>query len=186
MGDIVTFSDDILADNPLVTPLADGTFVLAWNSGEDILARQLSRQGAFIGGDFLSTLSFNDANPLSRPRVLQRADGRVVVIYQEQANNVLWHLVNADFSPDGNFSPLENPAVLIDGVSRTGGGDAVLYQVAGSGGQTSATLRFIDSDGNNTSDAIVLTTEPEADPPAVATKSARWFGTTGKPVRALL
>jgi hypothetical protein len=168
LGDKVTFTDDLLAKDPIVTPLADGTFVIAWESDTEIRARRFSRQGAFIGGDFLLTLSSNDTNPLSSPRVLQRADGRVVVIYQEQPSNVLWHLVNADFSPDGNFSPLENASVLMDSVSRTGGGGAVLYQVPGSGGQTSTTLRFIDSDGNNTSGEIVLTTQPATDPPAVA------------------
>jgi hypothetical protein len=168
LGDLVTFTDDIFAKNPMVTPLANGSFVLAWESGDDILARQLSRQGAFIGGDFLSTLSLNDTNPLSSPRVIQRADGRVVVVYQEKPGNVLWHLVNADFSPDGNFSPLENPAVLMDSVSTTGGGGAVLYQLPDSGGQTSTTLRFIDSDGNNTSGAIVLTTTQPGSTPAVA------------------
>ena len=50
-----------------------------------------------------------------------------------------------------------------------GGGGAVLYQVPGSGGQTSTTLRFIDSDGNNISAAIVLTTtQPETNTPAAA------------------
>jgi hypothetical protein len=43
LGNEVTFSSDISAFDPQVTPLADGSFILAWQNETDIFARFFGR-----------------------------------------------------------------------------------------------------------------------------------------------
>jgi hypothetical protein len=166
LGPEVTFSFDALAKAPQVTPLAGGTFVLAWEDGTDIFAKHLNRNGSFTSGDFLLILTSNDPKPLSGPRVFQQSDGRVVVTYRELFGtgdtDVLWHRVNTDFTPDVNHFPIENSAideVLIDSTARTGGGGAIVFevpQVPGTGGPTFTVLRLIDPLGNQASNQIFV------------------------------
>jgi hypothetical protein len=155
----VIFSSDALAFGPKVIPLPDNTFVFAWENGEDIFARHLDAQGSFTGGNFLSTLSFNDAEPLRGPKLFWQADGRLVVTYNELFD-IFWHRVNADFSPDGNRFPIENSAIteiLSDSTSRTGGGGAIVYTVPRNNGPfTSTVLRFIDPIGQQASNQIFV------------------------------
>jgi hypothetical protein len=160
----VTFSSDISAFGPQVTPLHDNTFVLAWENGTDIFARHLDKNGSFIGGDFLSTLSANDVKPLSRPRFFRQANGRLVVTYRELSGtgdtDVRWHQVNTNFTPDGNTFGTENSSideVLMDSTARTGGGGAIVYGVPHNNGTGSFTvLRFIDSIGQQASNQIFV------------------------------
>jgi hypothetical protein len=165
LGNEITFSSDPLAFGTEVTPLADDTFILAWENGTDIFARQLDSGGSFTGGNFLSTLSANDPQALSGPRIFQQADGRVVVIYREVFatgdTDIIWHRVNTDFTPDGNRFPIENSGIdefLIDSTARTGGGGAIIFQVPplGANSDTHTVLRFIDSVGNQASNQIFV------------------------------
>jgi hypothetical protein len=165
----VTFSTDISAFGPQVIPLPDNTFVLAWENGTDIFARHLSAKGGFLGGDFLSILSANDPKPLGTPRLFRQADGRLVVTYKEffgknnglDDHDVLWHVVNTDFTPDGNKFSTEfehTDEVLMDSTARTGTGGAIVYKVPRSNGFTGTVLRFIDSIGQQASNQIFVGT----------------------------
>src|SRR5690348_2989705 len=104
LGRKVTFTVDPLARAPQATALADGTFILAWEDGTDIFARHLDKHGSFTSGNFLITLTSNNGNILSTPRVFQQDHGRVVVVYMQLVEpneaSVHWHLVNTDFTPD--------------------------------------------------------------------------------------
>ena len=153
LGNKVTFSSDISAFGPQVTALADGSFILAWQNQTDIFARHLDEHGGFIGGDFLSTLSADDAHPLSSPRVFQQSNGRVVVIYNQLVSPsempIRWHMVNTDFSPDGNTKPIQlsnTQAALVSSTSTAGGG-AFVFETPGSGVDTLTVLCFIDLQG---------------------------------------
>jgi hypothetical protein len=165
-GPEVTFSSDTLAYRPQVLPLPNNHFVLAWEDGTDIFARLLDANGSFVGGNFLSVLTSNDPKQLSGPRLFRQTNGQVVVTYREQFGphdvDVLWHLVDANFTPTGGAAPIENSALnefLRDSTSRTGGGGAIVFetpQVFGQSVPTYTVLRFIDQVGNPTSDQIFV------------------------------
>src|SRR5215469_3358977 len=140
LGNEVTFSSDIFAKRPQVLPLPNNHFVLAWEDGTNIFARLLDANGSFVGGNFLSVLTSNDPKQLSVPRLFRQTDGQVVVTYEQYGPNdvnVLWHLVDANFTDSGGAVPIENSAfneVLKDSTSRTDGGGAIVFQFEIPGG----------------------------------------------------
>jgi len=166
LGNEVTFSSDIFAKRPQVLPLPNNHFVLAWEDGTNIFARLLDANGSFVGGNFLSVLSANDPKQLSGPRLFHQTNGHVVVTYREQFGpndiDVLWHLVDTNFTPTGGAAPIENSALnefLRDSTSRTDGGGAIVFevpQVFGTPAPTYTVLRFIDQLGNQTSNQIFV------------------------------
>jgi hypothetical protein len=166
LGPEITFSSDILAKAPQVLPLPNNHFVLAWEDGTNIFARQLDASGSFVGGNFLSVLSANDPKQLSSPRLFRQADGHVVVTYQEQFGphdiDLLWHLVDTNFTNSGGAATIEKSAfneLLQGSTSRTGGGGAIVFQVPqifGNDFPAYTVLRFIDQAGNPASNQIFV------------------------------
>jgi hypothetical protein len=159
----VTFSNDPLAFGPQVTALADDTFTIVWQDGTNIFGKQLDSSGNFTGGDFLATVTSNDSDMLSNPIAYQQTDGRVVVTYNELSapddTDVLWHRVNTDFTPDGNTYPVVGSSVdefQVAATARSGGGGAVVYEVAGTAPDTHTVLEFVDSVGNPASNKIFV------------------------------
>src|SRR5262249_50084578 len=141
LGNEVTFTYDPDATGPQVTALDDGSFILAWEDGRDIFAKRLNKQGQGIvtSKNFLAIVSSDTWKPLSRPRVFQQSDGRVIVTYRllngpvVAEHDVLWHRVNTDFTPDDNPSyPIEDFAldeVLMDSTARIGeDGGAIVFE----------------------------------------------------------
>ncbi len=169
-GPAVTFSFDPLAFGPKITPLANGTFTIAWDSNSpnsDIFARHFNERGGFTGGDFLSALSSADPKSLSSPRLYQQANGKVRVIYQELSapgdNDIFLHVPDSqNFTPQTNSFPIENfrlDDVLIDGTPLTTGGGAILYTES-VGLNQNLVLRAIDSFGNQVSNQIFVGAHP--------------------------
>jgi Ca2+-binding RTX toxin-like protein len=169
-GTSVTFSFDPLAFAPNITPLANGTFTIAWDSSgpqSDIFARHFNERGAFTGGNFLSALSVADSKSISTPRLYQQADGKVRVIYQELSapgdNDIFLHIPDSEkFTPQTNKFPIENLSVddiLIDSTARTGGGGAIAYQEF-VGTRQNLVLRMVDSFGNQVSNQIFVGAHP--------------------------
>ena len=163
-GNEVIISNDTFAYGTRVTALQDGTFILAWENGTDIFARQLSELGSFTGGDFLSTVSSDSGKPLGLPIITQQIDGRVVVNYRLQFDDspqdydVLWHSPASDFTPHGSVFGTENSShdeILMDSAARTGGGGAILYSYD-SAGTDYMVLRFTDSIGQQASNQIFI------------------------------
>jgi len=98
--------------------------------------------------------------------LFRQTDGQVVVTYEQYGPNdvnVLWHLVDANFTDSGGAVPIENSAfneVLKDSTSRTDGGGAIVFQFEIPGGDIYTVLRFIDQLGNPTSSPIFVGPHP--------------------------
>ncbi len=171
-GTEVTYSFDSLALDPKVTALADGTFILAWDSNSpasDIFARHLNALGSFTSGNFLSALSEADPKSLSKPRIYQQADGKVRVIYQElfgpDDTDIFFHIPDSkNFTPQTNRFAIENSGVqeiLVDSTALTNGGGAILYEFEFSATLNRAiVLRTISSIGNQASNQIFVGLHP--------------------------
>jgi Ca2+-binding RTX toxin-like protein len=168
-GQDVTVSNDIFAFGVRVAALNDGTFVMSWEDGSEIFARQLSELGSFTGGNFLQTVSGNVVRPLATPIVFQQTDDRVVVNYDLDDgdspidHDVFWVSPNSDFSVTGSPFGTEsspNSEVLRDAVARpptsTGpGGGAIVYDYT-TGGSSFVVLRFTSSIGEQASNQIFI------------------------------
>ncbi|MBX9459556.1 MAG: hypothetical protein KL863_27950 [Rhizobium sp.] len=168
-GQEVTISNDFLAFGVRVAALDDGTFVMTWESDNEIFARHLSELGSFTGGNFLQTLSGNETRPLATPIVFQQTDGRVVINYDLDDgaspidHDVYWVSPASDFSATG--SPYGTEAspyseVLLDAVARpptsTGpGGGAIVYDY-NFAGTSYMVMRFTDSIGQQASNQIFI------------------------------
>jgi hypothetical protein len=78
VGPEVIFAPDPIGHVPRVTPLADGSFILAWQSDTgDLVAKHLNSAGSFTTGDFLLGLSsFANAQnwALTTPLIVQGQD----------------------------------------------------------------------------------------------------------------
>ena len=79
VGPEVVFEPDPLAQLPLVTPLADGSFILAWQiESGGIVAKHLDASGNFTTVDFLRGVSSFAAAQnwtLTTPLIVQGQDG---------------------------------------------------------------------------------------------------------------
>ena len=168
-GTEVTVSNDFLAFGVRVAALSDGTFVMSWENGDDIFARQLNELGSFTGGNFLQDVSTNATRPLSLPIVFEQTDGRVVVQYDKDDgaspvdHDVFWVSPASDFSSTGfpygtRASPYNE--VLIDAVARpptsTGPGGAAIVYNYDSGSNTYMVMQFTDSIGQEASNQIFI------------------------------
>jgi len=168
-GTDVTVSSDFLAFGVRVAALADGTFIMSWENGDDIFARHLNELGSFTAGNFLQGVSTNATRPLATPIVFQQTDGRVVVQYDLDDgaspvdHDVFWVSPTSDYSSTGlpfgtEASPYDE--VLLDAVARpptsTGpGGAAIAYNYT-TGGNTYLVMRFTDSIGQQASNQIFI------------------------------
>ena len=81
VGPEVIFAPDPIGHVPRVTPLADGSFILAWQSDTgDLVAKHLNSAGSFTTGDFLLDLSSFAAAQnwaLTTPLIVQGRDGSI-------------------------------------------------------------------------------------------------------------
>jgi Ca2+-binding RTX toxin-like protein len=172
----VVFENSPLAFGSRVTALSDGTFVLAWESQDDIFAKHLDEMGSFTGGDFLSGISTGTTLQLGTPIVTQQTDGSVVVNYSFNSGDVTvdrdvyWAGVNTDFeSTSVPFGTENSPhdEILLDSVAHgeTGAGDpaggALAYLYTGAGDKTYLVLRFTGPFGDQASNQIFV--DPGAD-----------------------
>lgn len=168
-GQEVTVSNDFLAFGVRLAALADGTFVMTWQNGEDLFARHLSELGSFTGGNFLQTVSANAARPLATPIPFQQTDGRVVIQYDLDDgaspvdHDVYWVSPNTDFSATGfpygtEASPYNE--VLLDAVARpptsTGPAGAAIAYNYDIGASSYLVMRFTDSIGQQASNRIFI------------------------------
>ncbi|BAY23574.1 hypothetical protein NIES2100_33660 [Calothrix sp. NIES-2100] len=163
-GNEVTFSFDLFAFSPKVTALSDNTFAIAWENGTDIFGRHLNSLGSFMGGDFLyalpTSISTSTDKALSQPFIVQQADGKVVVNYNELFasgdNDIRWHSPNPNFTPNANSSVVTGlrgrNEILLDTTARSNGvgdiGTATVYLVPGLGTTSNVALDFVDKFGN--------------------------------------
>jgi Ca2+-binding RTX toxin-like protein len=168
-GQEVTVSNDFLAFGVRLAALADGTFVMTWENGDDIFARHLNELGSFTGGNFLQTVSSNAVRPLSFAIPFQQTDGRVVIQYDLDDgaspidHDVFWVSPNSDFSatsfPFGTEASPNNE-VLLDAVARpptsTGPGGAAIAYNYDFAGSSYLVMRFTDSIGQQASNQIFI------------------------------
>jgi hypothetical protein len=152
VGNEVTFSTDPLAMFPRVTALADGTFVLAWETTEGYLfARHLDATGSFTTGNFLQGIS--EHRPLTTPLVVQERSGAIMtefgVLRSEIEASIGLHPVDAHFTDtsDPFLIPkvATTPEVLIDAVPTFQG--TVVAYAQRDGPDTHTFLRWYDPDG---------------------------------------
>jgi diaminopimelate epimerase len=90
---------------PTVTTLADGRFVITWNSYDngvdyDIRARIFNADGSAAGVDFL--VNSTTANLQTTPAVTPLADGRFVIMYQSADNGTDYDIRARVFNADGS------------------------------------------------------------------------------------
>lgn len=179
-GQEVTVSNDFLAFGVHLAALADGTFVMTWENGDDIFARHLSEMGSFTGGNFLQTVSSNATRPLSLALPFQQTDGRVVIQYDLDDgaspvdHDVMWVSPNSDYSSTGFVYGTQNSPnndVLLDAVAHpptsTGPAGAAIAYNHEVGGSTYLVLQFTDLIGQQASNQIFIdssTTRNEMNP----------------------
>jgi hypothetical protein len=155
VGDEVIFSSDPLAASPRVTALADGTFVLAWETAAgDLVARHLDKTGSFTTGNFLQGVSTFEQRPLTTPLVVQESSGAIMTVFGILASptneDIGLHTVDANFT-DTSF-PYLIPKVssanegLVDAVP-TFQGIAVSYEQLDGNGRFHTFLRWYGPDG---------------------------------------
>lgn len=176
----ITFSNDIFAFNPKVAALADDSFVIVWEDGNDLFGRHLDPLGSFTSGNFLSSLSGATTKDLFNPVIFQQDNGAVVVEYglvfsqtmlpPTIDRDVRWHLLNSDFSPNASSFGIEVSSadeIFLAATARSDGagdfGSAVAYRY-NVGPTDSVVLRFVDPLGNQASNQIFVA---EADPGAL-------------------
>jgi Ca2+-binding RTX toxin-like protein len=168
-GQEVTVSNDFLAFGVRLAALADGTFVMAWENGDDIFARHLNEMGSFTGGNFLQAVSGSATRPLASPLPFQQTDGRVVIQYDLDDgaspvdHDVFWVSPNSDYSATGlAFGTEASPynEVLLDAVARpptsTGPAGAAIAYNYEIGGSSYLVMRFTDLIGQQASNQIFI------------------------------
>lgn len=129
VGNKVIFSTDPFALIPRITPLADDSFILAWDSdvfgslgtliSGDLFARHLDPTGNFTSGNFLQ--STNDVahqvagEQLTTPLLVQESGGLIMTLFNHTPNSgssegIGLHTVFLDFedspSPGVFYNPL--------------------------------------------------------------------------------
>ncbi len=160
IGPEVLLSKDSLAELPRITPLADDTFILAWQTTSGgLVGLHLDEAGNFDSLNFLDGVSRN--LQLTTPLVLQESSGAIVTDFGDFsglgsnnpiANNedINVHPVSPAFSPLESFIRPEPTAVderLVDAVP-TLKGTVVACQVA-DGLASHTRLRWIDADATS-------------------------------------
>lgn len=169
-GSEVTLTNDIFAFGPRITALADGTFILTWQSDDDIVGKHLDELGSFTAGNFLQGISSAATRPLSTPIVTQQDDGRIVVNYDLDDgsmpidHDVIWGNVSSDYSTVTSTFGTEQSAyseVLVDSTAHTAtstgsAGGALLLNYTGPGDATNMVLQFTDGIGNQASNKIYI------------------------------
>jgi hypothetical protein len=160
VGPEVIFAPDPFGHVPRVTPLADGSFILAWQSDTgDLVAKHLNSAGSFTTGDFLlgvSTFAAAQNWALTTPLIVQRQDGSITtdfgVLNTPTHDEIGIHTVDAAFD-DTSFPfiiPRASSAgeTLIDAVP-TFSGTAVAYEQGAAGNLTHTFLRWYNADGTS-------------------------------------
>src|SRR5215470_3210602 len=111
IGPEITFSTDNLAFTPRITALADDSFIISWSNSAalftgDIFARHFDPLGSPTTGNFLSALTAGATKQLFTPIAVQQTDGSIIVefglLFSTTDEDVLWHLVRPDYTPDTN------------------------------------------------------------------------------------
>ena len=147
VGPEVIFAPDPIGHVPRVTPLADGSFILAWQSDTgDLVAKHLDSAGSFTTGDFLlGVSSFANAQnwALTTPLIVQGQDGSITtdfgMLNTPTHDEIGIHTVDAAF--DDTSFPFMIPRAssagetLVDAVS-TFSGTAVAYEQGAAGNLT--------------------------------------------------
>jgi hypothetical protein len=170
----VVFDSNALAFGTRVTALSDGTFVLAWETDDDIFAKHLDALGSFTAGDFLRNVTA-DSHVLGTPLVTQQTDGSVAINYQlyngagtvaDPINRDIYHA-----EPSDDFDSTTQPFgvekgsedfILEDSVAHgeTGAedpaGGALAIKHTNSLDVTNLELRFTSLDGQFVGNAITI------------------------------
>ena len=180
-SDKVVFEDDPAAFGARIAALSDGTFVITWETQDDIFGKHLDEVGSFTAGDFLRNVS-TTTDQLGTPIVTQQTDGRVVVNYSDLTGttpidrDVEWVSVNSDYDSVSTPFGTEKSGfdeILLDSVAHgeTGAhdpaGGAIIYSYTGPGDVTNLVLRFTTSVGDQASNQIFIdpsATRVEQDP----------------------
>ena len=117
---ITTASDQ---SNPAVTALADGGYVVTWESnmqdgyGLGIYARRYASNGSTVDTEF--RVNSSTANNESAPAITALADGGYAVTWQDQRGES-WPLVGADNGKDGSLSGIFTQRYASNGSAPNG------------------------------------------------------------------
>ena len=79
----ITFDQNLLQSffGPRITALADDSFTVVWEDGNDLFGRHFDAFGSLTTGNFLSNLSSNITEPIFTPVLMQQANGSMVLEY---------------------------------------------------------------------------------------------------------
>ena len=164
-GNEATVSNFFTDFDPHVVGLKDGTFDIVWQrDGGDLVGRHLNEQGGFTpGGDFLQPLSAFTSNAMSSPQVIELANGRTVVMFDQQYQpgdiDIRYHYANEG---NGLNSPLETTGAnefLLDSTALPNGGFAYAFQFEDNHGAANIALRFVDPTGSSASGRVIIATQ---------------------------
>jgi Ca2+-binding RTX toxin-like protein len=165
----VVFEDDPTAFGTRITALKDDTFVVTWETQNDIFGKHLDSMGSFTAGDFLRNIS-TSTHQLGTPIVTQQTDGSVVVNYNDLTGtspvdtDIEWVGISSDY--DSVSTPFGTEASssdeeLLDSVAHgeTGAhdpaGGAIIYDYT-TGANTNLVLRFTTTAGDQASNQIFI------------------------------
>jgi Ca2+-binding RTX toxin-like protein len=170
----VVFEDDPAAFGARIAALDDGTFVISWQTQDDIFGRHFNEQGSFTAGDFLRDIS-TTSDQLATPIVTQQTNGSVVVNYGDLTGttpvdrDIFWTSLNSDrdsvSTPFGTETSPQDE-ILLDSVAHgeTSAGDpaggTLVYKFT-EGTATSLVMRFTTTTGVQASNQIFI--DPNTD-----------------------
>ena len=91
-------------DNPSITELADGGFLVTWTEGSQVWGRRFNAAGGPVGGDFVISTTFIEQKLDTDAAI--GWEGRVLVVWMEQEDNggtreIYARLFDADLNPLG-------------------------------------------------------------------------------------
>ena len=142
-----------------VVGLADNSFAIVWSDSANIGGRHYDEFGNAVSGDFMAGASGAITQNIHTPRIVQQANGQVVVDFDFASPSgdihILRHQVNVDFSPHPVTKGLETDLVdelIHDTVATASGGTASVFAL---GAEGHLALRFYDEDGNPTTDSPI-------------------------------
>src|SRR3954447_16062192 len=172
VGNEVIFSTDPFALNPRVTPLADDSFVLAWDSdvfgsfgtvlAGDLFARHLGPTGSFTSGNFLQATNGVAhqvaGEELTTPLLVQQSDGSIMTLFNHISNSgspsegIGLHTVDLSFADSPSPGVFYNPLFfghqfesLTDSVA-TFHGAAASFEVDDAQSNTHSFVRWFNPD----------------------------------------
>ena len=95
----------LAVENAVVTPLANGAFVVAWDDGSSVQAERFAADGSPVGGPF--QVNTNTASFVEHPGIATLANGQFVVVWRDLPSSGNGSVEGQVFNADGSKAGAE-------------------------------------------------------------------------------